>query len=537
MKINKLFKNRLFLFLSAYVLLRFFLLNINYTEWGDTFRMIRGAEYLTHFDWPWDEKRWPFYSLLLIPGIWLQAPVIWGRILSVFISATTLYYVYKFYEKYFSKNKTYSMLAVILTGTSTVFAYWSFRVKADPVFSLLVLVYSFYFIGLYQNSSKSRSYKSKFMLSAILLMLTMTRLEGLFMLTGTGLFFLLKSLRKTMKDIFIFFVPQILIYFPWTLYAKILYKGPVSNDYLQEVQTFVFDLNRFGYFFTYTLFILVLPIFTYFAIYGAKKLIKTLQSQGVKAYLPFIPIGAFIVQEFIIGFIWTPSLPRIYTPVIPFLIMFVAFGIEKWKIDRVKFIVGVAGLTVFFAIFQYKYQMYFLGASKVLFGLIVFSSIVSIAIVVLNWRVKKLLIILAILMNITISYVIINNQRLIYKSVVQGIDYVLEETSGVVAYSDETGNTEWYLRDRGYYLPRDIQPEKASEQYKTFQENNVDYMLWTDEFNRGSRFIEPKVDSRYRLKAVYSQAIRDPFDILLDKVGLIEDSDYTIFITKIYEIR
>ena len=81
LKINNLIKSHKFFisFLVLYIIIRFILLNVNYTEWGDTFRMIRGADYLARFQWPWDEKRWPMYSLILLPGIIFNDPLLWER--------------------------------------------------------------------------------------------------------------------------------------------------------------------------------------------------------------------------------------------------------------------------------------------------------------------------------------------------------------------------------------------------------------------------------------------------------------------------
>src|SRR3990167_1156720 len=115
--LNYLQQNKLFfIFLGVYVLLRLIFININYTEWGDTFRMVRASEFISNLSWPWDEKRWPFYSLLLVPGIYLNQPILWGRILGIIISTFTLAFIYLTYISFVSKNKKYALVAVILTS-------------------------------------------------------------------------------------------------------------------------------------------------------------------------------------------------------------------------------------------------------------------------------------------------------------------------------------------------------------------------------------------------------------------------------------
>ena len=194
--------------LLFYVIIRLLLLNVNYTEWGDTFRMIRGSSYLSHFQWPWDEKRWPLYSLFLLPGIWISKPIIWGRLLGILISVVSSVFLYLFYIENISKKKRYAVLAVVFMLLSPVYAYWSVRVMADPLFLMLVISYFYYFIKFVKN----REIKTKeiWLLSSLLLLITMTRLEGLFVVAGMGLYYLValyekykanKTLNNLLKDL------------------------------------------------------------------------------------------------------------------------------------------------------------------------------------------------------------------------------------------------------------------------------------------------------------------------------------------------
>lgn len=537
-------------FMLTYVILRLVLININYTEWGDTFRMIRGAEYLSHGLWPWDEKRWPFYSLLLVPGIWMNSPVLWGRILSIILSVGSLSIIYFFYLKYISTNKKFALLAVIFTASSSVFAYWSFRVMADPLFAFLILLYSYTFLSEYTDNRPSGINRRKVFLSLILLMLTMTRLEGIFIAASSGLFFLLK---RYWKDIFLYYIPQVLVFIPWTVYAKFLYKGPVQNDYLQEVQTFIFNYERFEYFLTYTLFILVLPVLSFFAIRSIKDF-KKRKNQN----FAFIVIYGFIALEILMGFIWTPSLPRIYMPIIPFLIIFAINNLEKVlgfsdrQLDSFKkvFILGNLILLVIFGYLQFNLRLYFLGASKILFAVLLITALDMSFIILLKRYFRKVIVWYLLAINILVSIIVIGNQRFEYKTVKEGIGYVNSrcesewiglpvgegEACGRVAYSDETGNTEWYFRNTGFYLDQRKDISEA-DQYQLLKDNGVGYLLWTNEFNRGSSFYEPKDDSRYEIEVEFRQPIKGVLSGALDRFGIIKDTDYTVYVTKVYKIN
>ena len=538
--------NNLFLiFIIIYLILRAFFINVNFTEWGDTFRMIRAAEFMTHGAWPWDEKRWPAYSLLLVPGIWTQSVILWGRILSLVATLGTLYFVYKFYIKLSLDFKGlkldyYALIAVILLAVNPTFAYWGFRVMADPVFAFLVIFYSYLFITFYQKSLKDSLKNKEIVLALLLLVITMTRLEGLFMFFGSVAFF---CLAKNAKRIILYSIPQILIYFPWTVYAKFLYQGPVSNDYLKEAETFVFNLDRFMYFFTYTGFILVLPMLVYFLIIGCLKLKNAINMQNKAIWMAYVPVALFILQEFLIGFIWTPSLPRIYTPIIPFLILLTVYGFEHTSFTKnnIKPAVSIFLITIIFAILQYQEKMYFLGASKILFALIIGSSLLACALIFLNKSFTKLALVgLMFFVGLFASAVIINNQKDIYKSVLQSIylsQAIIEsQPSTTFAYSDETGNTSWYLKNNVYYLDPGNEMENLDEQYELLTSQGVDYLIVTNEFNRGSQFLDPKDDPRYQIVGVFNVPIYDLAENMLDYLGLELKEDVPVFITKVYQV-
>ncbi len=505
-------------------------MNVNFTEWGDTFRMIRAADYLSNGTWPFDEKRLPFYSLLLVPGIWLNAVIVWGRLLSLISSSLTLVLVYLFYLKFISANKKYALFSAITLSLTSVFAYWGFRVMADPIFTTLIISFIYFFMSFYNKDKNLLTFKKVGILSFILLAITMTRIEGAFLAFGVGLFFLLK---RYWRDAFIMFIPQALIYVPWIIYTKFIYSGEVQNDYFEELQGFVFSFQRFEYFFSYSVYVLVIPCLIVFTIFGISHIRK---NKLFKSRI-WLPVSIFLILELIVGFIWTPSLPRIYMPIIPFVVMLSIFGFEK--INLIKHKVLFVSLNLFslglFVYLQSSQKLYFLGASKLLFiSIIGFSILISVSAFLPKYF-NRIVFGSIIISSILISSIVIYNQKDIYNTVKQGIDYINEDP-GFTAYSDETGNTEWYLKDDSVYLPQNIQMN-SELQYRVLKNWDAKYLLWTNEFNRGSSFVDPKADPRYTLLAVFKQEINDPFDVLLNSLKIVKDESAQVFYTKVYLVN
>ena len=148
---------------------------------------------------------------------------------------------------------------------------------------------------------------------------------------------------------------------------------------------------------------------------------------------------------------------------------------------------------------------------------------------------KKLVIYLLIFSNLIVSIIVINNQRLVYKTVNQGINFV-QNLDGIIAYSDETGNSEWYLRNKSFHLPEDMNLSIDS-QYEILKKNDVKYLLWTNEFNRGSSFEDPVNNTNYTLLKSYSQPIIDPFDLLLQEIGIVNPENVMVYSTKVYQVN
>jgi hypothetical protein len=219
-------------------------------------------------------------------------------------------------------------------------------------------------------------------------------------------------------------------------------------------------------------------------------------------------------------------------PIIPFLVMFASIGIEKSFIK----VYPLTAFILLFGVLQYTQRLYFLGASKTIFAAILLVSLLILLVDFVKWKInKKFMVFLLVFANLIVSVIVINNQRFVYKTVKQGIDF-LNNSEGIVAFSDETGNSEWYLRDRSFHLPENLKISKVS-QYEILKKNDVKYLLWTNEFNRGSSFEDPTNDEHYILLKNYTQPIVDPFDLLLQKIGIVNSESVMVYSTKVYQVN
>ena len=154
---------------------------------------------------------------------------------------------------------------------------------------------------------------------------------------------------------------------------------------------------------------------------------------------------------------------------------------------------------------------------------------------------KKAFVIVFIGVSLLNSFFVITNEKNSYKTLKQGLDYISANTKpqDKIAYSDETGNSTWYLRKNG------LRPEFENDfdydsQYQYLKENNVSYLLWTNEFNRGSSFLDPKKDEeiakRYVLLQTYEEQSIGALGAILGKLGLVNTEGYFVFKTKIYKV-
>ncbi|MCA9302008.1 glycosyltransferase family 39 protein, partial [candidate division WWE3 bacterium] len=300
-----------FIVLAFVILIRALFTNVNAAEWGDSYRILRAAEYLRNYQYPSDEKRAPLFSLILAARPSKVDPVQWGRAEMLVITALLLT-VFTYYVRYFISSPVYQSLSIALLGFNPVFFYWSLRIMADVPFLLLVLC-SFYLLK--RQSTLGRFYWQKSFILGILGALgVLVRFEGYILICALfiGIIFLergfysweetilqrknlqktpsagkkrrtskipatvtnLKNiirfvfsqlnlifnlLRKKNREILAFVTAQLFILVPYWYY-----RNPLSSSYFEEPSGRSYDLNTFLIYFASLFFISgFVPFFSY----------------------------------------------------------------------------------------------------------------------------------------------------------------------------------------------------------------------------------------------------------------------------------
>jgi len=532
----------LIIFIFFYILLRVILININITEWGDSFRILRAAQYVLHFSYPLDEKRLPFFSALLAPGLLFLEPVLWGRIYSILAAVTNLILTAVLYKTLFPKVKPGTLTLVLaFLAFNPIFFYWSLRIMAETTFAALVLlVFVIYFRGLASDKSfptdaglgghKALPYEIG--LGFVLALACLTRYEGFLLAGAFGLFFLIKRQWLTIIRVFL---PVVLLVVPWFVLTKFILKGSTSDAYVSELGTFTFDLNRFGYFITYSLFFLGFPPLVGLLITNRQSQITHIRSRlkGLISGVLYSPLILFLTLEFPLFFIWTPSLPRIMLPVIPVVVIFFVQALQNfWGVVQESprrslriLIITFLSLLIFMAL-QFKFRLYFLVLSRTGLTMIIVLSLLSIA--AIWFRSKKLFITSALISMLVGCLVVVANQRLVYSTIYQASVYA-QALPGKIAYSDETGVSAWYLEDKGVYFPQN----SRVDQTEWLQENQITYILDTNEFNRGSKLEVSNATCKRRFGVVIADVLDNPG---LYQAGFLGNKRYPLLYTDVCKI-
>lgn len=127
-------QSRIFFIFTVFLLLHIFFLNINTAEWGDSYRILRASKFVRNYTYPDDEKRPPLYSVLLATYPSSIDPVLWGRILMLFVSIGCFGLFYLIVKKIFNQNDKALLISILLFAFNPVFMYWSIRLMADVFF-------------------------------------------------------------------------------------------------------------------------------------------------------------------------------------------------------------------------------------------------------------------------------------------------------------------------------------------------------------------------------------------------------------------
>lgn len=513
----------------SFIIIHLALLNINSAEWGDSYRILRAAEYIRNVSYPDDEKRPPLFSAILAVHPAGIDPVFWGKLVMVAISFLCLVFFMRL-ARLFIKDDLGFIIAVVLFTFNPVYLYWSLRIYADVPFSLIALV-ALYLLTVWRyitqgskvesatinrqfdrehylqelpNLKGTHSVDTVFNLRSVVIYIglgvvvslgILIRFEGylLFWAVLVGLFFiepitklsdfyitnLLERFKKSYQGISIYILTVVLLLAPY-----LYWKNPLTSSYFEEPSGRTFGIKEV---IIYLLSLLFAFGFIYFFSFWQKKWLNFfLQNPG---------ITFFVLLELLLAFIWPAAIPRLFVPVVPFLL--IPFGLcissffsgsqphsKTYYFSYTLLILAVIWLFYFCG--QKHFRLQFLIPNTNLF---IFVSLLQLAIALTILLKNRIWFMSLCAVSIVFwSLATIWLHKDIYKSLKQAGEYSAANLHGTVAYNDVSSLSDWYLNQTphrsktllGIYL--DINAGKDLSQEK-LQEKGVDYLLITNEHN------------------------------------------------------
>jgi hypothetical protein len=481
--LKKIILNKYFL---IFFLIHILLVNVNFAEWGDTYRILRASEHIRALSYPQDEKRQPLYSLVLAvrpPGI---DQVVWGRYVMAGISIFSFILFSLLLDQIRFDNKK-KKTALLLYTFNPVILYWSLRVYADMFFMSQVLLI-FYLIERWEDMyTNKRLLVIGFMLGLSIL----TRFEG-YLLTaavilGHFIFAINDNRNNTafskIKGVIMISVATLFTAVPW-----FVVRNPFISTYFEEPQRRVYDTNTFLIFLASLLFLFGFTsafLFFYRSRYHIKDFFNYHKS-----------IKIFILLELLLCMLWPAAIPRLFLPIIPFLIIALSFSsVDFFLIENhsKKVYINVSimlSLFSFYLLVQYFYKLQFLVLIKSAFFIILLIQLVNmISVIIKNQRIFMFsMFVSAAMWSLATIYL----HKDIYRAVVEANIYIVENLDGKVAYNDVSSISDWYLNEKskedlveGFYLDMDTREGRT---YEVLKEQEVDYLLITNEHNTDMEF-------------------------------------------------
>ena len=451
---------------------RTLLLNINSAEWGDSYRILRASNYVRNLTYPSDEKRPPLFSILLAIRPNTVDAVLWGRIFMLGMSLVSVYVFYRLSKKYLTTQRQ-RVLAVALLALNPVYLYWSLRIYADVPFSLLVML-CFYVFEVWREKLINANRASIVYPAAMGLLCglgILTRFEGylLTVATFTGILIVARNpLKRTLQTAGTFLLTLTVVVLPW-----LLYRNPLTSSYLEEPTGRKYGLEMLMTYLISFIFVLgIIPASALVVTHFFKK--PSVHLIGMLKSYPHIVI--FVALESLLILAWPAAIPRLFVPIIPFLI--IAF-VSTWQ-DKDKYVVtGGASiiLTFGYLVAQNHLRLQFLGAHTLVFLLVGLMSFISALAILIKQR--KLFLLSAIVSMALLAASTIYLHKNIYSSIKEISVFSLREARGKIIHNDTASIVNWYFPESEY---KNLDTKKYLTQAYLL-ENQISYIILTNEFD------------------------------------------------------
>ncbi|MBP8960877.1 hypothetical protein KBG31_01475 [Patescibacteria group bacterium] len=468
---------------TIFVGLHLSLLNINSAEWGDSYRILRASEHLRSFNYPTDEKRPPLFSLFLaFRPIEDVDPILWGRIFMLFVSCVNFYLFYLLAKEILEKDYQKICLALLFFTFNPVLLYWSLRIYADLFFTLWVL------LGFLLVLRSPKFPWNVVAISFVAFLAILTRFEGYILAFAFGTYFFLRKSKNGSFELPLLAKENFLHALTYTIFLFMLlipywlWRNPFNSSYFSETSTMPYDIK--------TCLVFIFSLVFAFGYTSAAAFFVTMPRKIFSFALKVPSVIVFIVLELLLILLWPAAIPRLFAPIIPFLILFLASVIIDVFNDEgntSRFLIPLSLiLLVLYPVAQKIFALQFLLPSYKGIGVLFLINFASVYF--LYKRNVKLFILSILISSIFWSLGVIFLHKDIYYSLQKGAFYAAKNLEGTVAYNDVSSISSWYLK---------YSPIRKPSLYGTYFEygtgsqldldylknKGYDYLLITNEHN------------------------------------------------------
>jgi 4-amino-4-deoxy-L-arabinose transferase-like glycosyltransferase len=433
--------------------------------------MLRAAEFIRNGTYPADEKRPPFFSLLLATNPNIDQ-VLWGRLVVLGLSILSFLVFEQVCKELLTDAdaklaEKRTNIALLLFTFNPVIFYWSLRIMSDVLFMLLVLTVFWQYLMYRRTGSLFNLLFSGFIAGLSVL----TRFEGYILVGSLGLGIFLHNPRNFKKPI-LFGLVALLLVGPY-LYLR----NPLTSTYFEEPGGRKYDFEMIMIYLSSLLYSFGAVVLPFFIFKSRKYIFGTLKNN--------YPLLIFLSLELLLVLVWPAAVPRLFVPVLPFLILFASYSLADFKLrlqDRTVFALSYFALFTAYVVLQYFLKLQFLVSTRndfilivlvqlALFGIFIFAKIYSL----------QALYVSAVLW----SFFAVNIHKNIFISVKNAGVYASQNLQGNVAYNDVSSVSDWYTnykgtKTKGFYYNTE---KKKNLEYNALAEQNIDYLIITNEHN------------------------------------------------------
>lgn len=370
-----------------------------------------------------------------------------------------------------------SLLALVFFFLNPVYLYWSLRIYADVPFSLLVML-CFYVFELWRGGLDGRN-KPSTLYPAVMGLICglgiLMRFEGYLLAFATfvGIFVITTvSPRRALKTSVVFFLTAATTVLPW-----LVYRNPLTSSYFEEPAGRKYDFEMLlTYLVSYAFVLGIIPAASVIATCIFKKPSMSLPS----VFKKYPHLVAFVLVESVLILAWPAAVPRLFTPIVPFLVIALVKGVDNYFNDKAKqpatWVLAVI-LAIIYVVAQNYLRLQFLGPHTTIFIFVAAVSAACTLSVLLKHR--QLFISSATLSMLILSASTIYLHKDVYRSIKEVSAFALATAPGKIIHNDTAGIINWYF-------PKSEYKNFDSKTYLTQEylaENKVDYIVLTNEFN------------------------------------------------------